>query len=298
MSAELPQFLRDLIASPPSAGSGLHQWLFKVSRQLHAHRSRDEIIDLLAAATDGCGRRVPAREICGAVDDAEKCAYQLPANGSRPSQQVRTTWPALNEPLRSQIIASSRATVLDLLDAPGPDAWSVLDLDPEQVIDELFPGNPLLCLGFDNSKFATMPRESWRGHVADHSLIVPSPMSAPTGKTMDGKVSAHTLDNTGPRKWLVTEFDFGTFDEQLRVILHLRQWGRLHVITESGGKSLHAWWLVDHFTDERNGKFFMYAVSLGADPMTWTRSQFVRIPGGFRADKQARQSIVFFQPPT
>ncbi len=36
-----------------------------------------------------------------------------------------------------------------------------------------------------------------------------------------------------------------------------------------------------------------YAVSLGADPATWTRSQFVRLPGGVR-DNGKRQPVLFF----
>ncbi len=35
------------------------------------------------------------------------------------------------------------------------------------------------------------------------------------------------------------------------------------------------------------------AVSLGADPATWTRSQFVRMPDGTR-DNGKRQTVYFF----
>ena len=38
-----------------------------------------------------------------------------------------------------------------------------------------------------------------------------------------------------------------------------------------------------------------YAVSLGADPATWTRSQFVRMPEG-RRDNGQRQTAYFFNP--
>src|SRR5262245_2661328 len=56
----------------------------------------------------------------------------------------------------------------------------------------------------------------------------------------------------------------------------------------SGGKSLHGWFDV-HGEDEKKIKwFFRYAVSLGADPATWTRSQFVRMPGGRRDNGKAQ----------
>ncbi len=38
-----------------------------------------------------------------------------------------------------------------------------------------------------------------------------------------------------------------------------------------------------------------YAVALGADRATWTRSQFVRMPGGTR-DNGKPQTIYFFNP--
>ncbi len=38
-----------------------------------------------------------------------------------------------------------------------------------------------------------------------------------------------------------------------------------------------------------------YAASLGADRATWTRSQFVRMPDGLRANGK-RQTLYFFNP--
>jgi hypothetical protein len=44
---QLPPFLRDLLAAPPRAGEGVHPWLFRVARHLHAHLPAGEIIGLL-----------------------------------------------------------------------------------------------------------------------------------------------------------------------------------------------------------------------------------------------------------
>jgi len=38
-----------------------------------------------------------------------------------------------------------------------------------------------------------------------------------------------------------------------------------------------------------------YAVSLGADSATWTKSQFVRMPDGTRENGK-RQEILYFNP--
>jgi len=46
----------------------------------------------------------------------------------------------------------------------------------EEVVDALFPGNPLLCIGKSNFLFATRRREIWRGHLENYPLIVPNPM--------------------------------------------------------------------------------------------------------------------------
>jgi len=41
-----------------------------------------------------------------------------------------------------------------------------------------------------------------------------------------------------------------------------------------------------------------YAVSIGADPATWTRCQLVRMPDGLRREpgKERRQTVYYFNP--
>jgi hypothetical protein len=167
----------------------------------------------------------------------------------------------------------------------------------EAIIDRLFPGNPLLCCGKSSSIFDTKPREAWRGQMSGLALIVPSPMSAITGLTKDGRESKHTLDNTGPRRFLICEFDTGTADDHAALLIHLAGYAPLVCVVHSGGKSCHGWFYVHGEPDARVEKFFRYAVSLGADAATWTRSQFVRMPDGTR-DNGKRQTVYFlnFKP--
>ena len=40
---QLPRFLRDLIASFPQAGDGVHRHLFRLARYLHALRSKPDV---------------------------------------------------------------------------------------------------------------------------------------------------------------------------------------------------------------------------------------------------------------
>src|SRR6201987_3774767 len=43
--------------------------------------------------------------------------------------------------------------------------------------------------------------------------------------------------------------------------------------------------------------FMSQAVMLGADPRTWSRSQFVRLPGGLRlGEKRSRQNVFYLNP--
>lgn len=286
---QLPPWLEQLIDSCPTAGAGVHSWIFKVARQLHAHMPAAQIAALLRDKVSTCGRRVPDRELLQAVQNAIGCAW-VPS-GSVKTAPTAPTWPPVNQERRAAIVRDGPMLV---------DLWElspirVEDGRTEEIIDQLFPGDPLLCCGRSATDFDTKSREAWRGQLAGLSFIVPSPMTAIEGVTRDGRPSKHTLSNTGPRRFLVVEFDDGTTDEHAAILHHLSQYAPFVMAVHSGGKSLHGWFAAT-FDDERLRKFFCYAVSLGADHATWTRSQFVRIPDGTRNTTGQRQSTFYFDP--
>ena len=110
---------------------------------------------------------------------------------------------------------------------------------PEEIIDALFPHDPLLCCGKSNSDFDTQSREQWRGQLRKLSLILPSPMTARRGYTQEGKRSPHALSITGPRRFLVIEFDLGSVDDHVALFLYLAETqGPLALVVHSGNKSL------------------------------------------------------------
>jgi hypothetical protein len=78
----------------------------------------------------------------------------------------------------------------------------------EEIIDALFPGNPWLCVGIGKYNFWTRRREILRGHLERTEFIVAQPMTGQFGVTSEGQPSEHSLENTGPRKHYITEFDF------------------------------------------------------------------------------------------
>lgn len=293
MTSTLPQFLCDLLRSPPRAGEGVHTWLFRVARQLHAHLPAGEIVSLLEAQVANCGRHVPRSEIVSAVQNALRCAWQ-PIGRGAPSQTV-SKWPAVNQEQREAIIREG-CGLADLWEA-SPVRIADSAAHTMEIIGRLFPDNPLLCVGkyIPNADGATehytKPRNEWT-ELEQWELVVPSPMSAPTGLTKEGKESAHSLSNTGARRFLVVEFDQGTPDDHAALLLHLARYAPIVCALHSGGKSMHGWFYVHGQPDEKVARFFRYAVSLGADHATWTRCQFVRMPDGTR-DNGQRQTVFF-----
>jgi hypothetical protein len=285
--ALLPQFILDLLSAPPRRGGGLNLWLYRVARVLHPYRASAEIISLLKAAT--AGEPIKHGEIERAVERSKATAWHP---GQPPVPQA-PAWPKVNLEQREAVTASGPGLV---------DLWEISpirfeDPDPhsEEIIDALFPGDPLLCAGRSNSDFETRLRSEWRGSLASLQLIVPNPMTARTGLTQDGKESAHALSNTGPRWFLAIEQDHGTIDEQAAVLYHLAQQAPLALAVHSGGKSVDGWFYCVGQTEERLRAFMAYAITLGADDATWSRVQFVRMPGGRREDGE-HQTVYFFFP--
>ena len=287
-SKELPRFVLDLISSAPQHGEGVHKWMFKLSRCLHAFRTHDEIEEILKVSLHGCGRNVPIREIHAAIADSKKCAW---VPGTKQEIIYRSAWPAFNQ------------KEYNLITHDGLGAYDLWEKSPvrfvddraytEDIIDVIFPGNPLLCCGLSNSVFETKSRQAWRDTLEQQQFIQPSPCIAEKGLTKDGKESAHCLSNVGPRRFLVVEQDKGNQDQQCAVIVHLSKWHKLTLVLSSGGKSLHAWFFVEGQDESHLKKFMKTAVSLGADDATWAPVQFVRMPDGIR-DNGRRQSVFYF----
>jgi hypothetical protein len=291
VTGNLPSFLREMLSAPPRTGEGVHNWLFRVARQLHAHLPATEIVSLLENRVANCGRFVPRSEIISAVQNSLSCAWQ-PGCRAQPIQAA-PKWPSVNQEQREAVVASGFGLV-DLWEI-SPVRFEDNKSHTEEIIDVFFLGNPWLCVGRTKSNFKTRRRDDLRGELPRLAHIVPNPMIARTGHTKAGNESEHAVENTGLRRFLVIEQDTGTIDEQSAVLLHLAEKAPLAIAVHSGSKSIHGWFYCAGQREERLRNFMRYAVSLGADPATWTRSQFVRMPDGTREDGK-RQTIYFFNP--
>ena len=256
----------------PKGGNGVHVWLFYAACVLtEAGIEPEECAKIMEA---GMTRpQNPGTEVTDAISAAR-----------REDRGETQTWPK-RDLKRIHLILKQRAWPLKPTSTSAQDA-----------LEMLFPGNPLLCIGKTSQLFATRPRRSWAGHLDKSSLIVPSPMTARTGKTKKGHMSEHSLDNTGPRHYLIIEFDWGTLDGQLKLHQHLANIcapGFLVAIVHSGSKSAHGWYDFRGCEEHQTENFMDYAVSLGADPRLWLRSQFCRLPGGTREDGRPQPVLLF-----
>ncbi len=268
--------------------NGRHCWVLSAANYCHrVGLSEIEAERLISAAITRPPN--PPNEIQTAIQKAYASTWHCGGRFTPPSL-TPPKWPALNQARRAEVIREGY-TLADLREVSNPR----LDdnrAHTEEIVDRLFPPDALICCGKSSSVFDTKPREQWRGELAQLQFIVPSPMTARTGLTKDGKESAHALSNTGARRFLVCEFDSGSLDEQAGVILHLAQFAPMVCALHSGGKSLHSWFFVANQPEEKISRFFKYAVFLGADSRLWTRSQFCRMPDGER--ENGRRQAVYF----
>jgi hypothetical protein len=296
--SDLPQFLLDMLASPPKHGDGqIHNWQFRVARHLHAHRSHEDMFALLKASLSDCGRPVPESEIWDAIRNSEKVAWRPGVEKSGDWKEPQKKRPEFDQTQFNEVVAVTPFSVADILEK-SPIRFEHSDNASEIILPQLFPNNPLLCVGWTKYEAITKPLSDFVGELATMQFVVPNPMSKPIGTNKNGTASVRCLDNTGPRIFLVGELDKGTLDEQASVIKHLTlryPAFPLVLIVFSGGKSLHPWFHALGVTEADIFGFMNYCASLGADPQMLCRCQFARMPGGTR-DNGNRQEVFYWNP--
>ena len=253
-----------------------HVWAYRTIRQM------------VDAVREENARFTPDREILSAI----QTAYEVtPSTGTA---RVRP-WPMPNKTLQGECkrLSARRGWSLDALrESSALTVKDALEADPWFFLAALVGQGALVCIGQGVAKFETLPLEDVRTQLHLWEFVVPNAMSAFEGKRKsDGELSAHTLDNTGPRQNIVVEFDNGTPDEQAARHIWLSEFRNLRLVVFSGSKSLHGWYEAQNEADDR--KFMEEAVRLGGDPKTWLKSQFVRLPNGQREDGTI-QRVEFF----
>ena len=204
----------------PEPGDGVHSWFLHAAHCAVKAGMTDEqaIEEITLLAT----REPRWNEIEDALSTARRKSC-----GSAP------TWSRPNPGLIARV-AKGGPTLLDLIArSPQPIRFGERSRS-EEILDALFPGNPLLCSGKSKSKVSTVPREVCRGLAASESLIVPSPMSAEQGRNKKGRMSRRCEANTGPRRFLIVEFDRASLDQQAALLWHLTNYAPLALVVFSG----------------------------------------------------------------
>jgi hypothetical protein len=274
-----------------SMHSQIYSWACLLRDDGIGHARAYHIIRKMCDGVRGdTARFTPDREILSAIQTAFEVTPSTGTQRTRP-------WPIPNRTLQGECRRLSQRRNWTLAQLREVSALAPADAEktpPRWFLQHLLGNDPLICVGTGVHKFETDLLSTfleWR--LASYEFVVPNAMSAPMGKRKsDGEMSAHTLDNTGPRQNIVVEFDDGaTLDEQAARHIWLSELRDLRMVVFSGSKSLHGWYRA---RDEQSDRQFMeQAVRLGADPKTWLRSQFVRLPNGRREDGTTQQ-VYFF----
>ncbi|MDF1659992.1 MAG: hypothetical protein P1U58_20420 [Verrucomicrobiales bacterium] len=297
----LPPHVEAHIGPVPKPGAGVHSWLFSAALKLHRYYESEVIFQVLKNETKSCDRIVPDREIRDAVKNSAPSKSFTYSNHSQSGgiPEAAPRWPEIDPALVRSIIESTPRAQDRLSSASQHNSFGD---DPSQfvpnVVGQLFPGNPLICAGEENYSMRCNRLSEWGSQLASMQFIVPSSMTAESGFNQSGELSFRCLDNTGPRRHLIVEFDDASPDEQAAFHIHLSQRFLLVAVVHSGGKSLHGWYYVKGRSESEIAAFMQYAVRLGADPHTLVRCQPVRMPGGMRRGgfQSIHQKVLFLNP--
>ena len=320
----LPDKVQRQLLACPQSGQGVHAWLYPTACSLHdCCVDEDTMWELIELACQDCGRLVDSHEIADAIANSalgrrqprkETVFAGSPTVAKSPTQPK---WPSRNYAAIEAIARNGDG--LSALPNSGVALVDEPSRSTEQIVSTLFPGNPLICCGQKNNSFETKPLDRW-DRMDTLPFIVPNAMTALNGTTKNGKPSSRSLSNTGPRCFLVIEFDFNavnkdgsvgsdglfldrlgadgisTADLNISLHVHLAQFLPLALIVHSGSRSEHGWYSVRQQSEERASRFMAYAASLGADTATFCRCQLVRMPGGTREGTGKRQVVRYFEP--
>lgn len=271
---------------PWTDGDGLHNDIFVATCFLiEEGQTEDSIFEILRnAANEVDERYVPDRELRSAIN------YAI---AKKNGNVISISRPAVDPAFQQEVI-SCHTPNMDLLRHNAQN----LDQNPVSYLKQLYKPGELICAAADTWNWQTLPLEELLEIASKYRLefINPSPMSAYSGVTLEGKTSTHCIENTGPRVYLAIEFDMATIKQQVSFHKFLSTRYPLVLLLFSGNKSIHGWYFVEGEDADKVDRFFDLACLLGADPKTWGVSQFVRMPGGWNNKAETNQKVLYFNP--
>jgi hypothetical protein len=293
-------------------GEGLNDWLYGRAFHLAMERATPQSV---AAALHGLvGDEARPGEIRRQVERAFRAAgANVGRVGSLPPRPATPKWPEPDQAALVRVWEDHPATV-DELAALSPFPAPEHPLDVLRVLhgahDDAF-----LCLGETPAgRFYTRTFSQWERHrdaITSYAMTVPNLMRTAAGMNDEGRPSARCRDNScgqGGQQFLVVELDLCAdapvvaelgarpVDVCAAVILHKIGLQQVRMVVSSGGKSLHAWLPAGGRTQEQIKQFYRVWRRFAADWRGSLPEQQFRLPQGFRADKGARQAVVYVYP--
>jgi hypothetical protein len=286
----------------PGVGANYHTFIFGLSCRGHeAGLTDEEIFDAIRKHTPEGGRVISDREIQDAVQNSKSAKDRIVVPYSGP--RVRPNF--LSECLRNghgatmdDIVARSTIT----LDWGEEEGWRALQ--------HLYAEDDLLFIGDDRTpgvlERSIRTCEDWCTEfelegVNDPKIIVnilngsAAPKKTGNGETLrgDGCVASH--------RFAIAESDSLSLEDQCAFWMGCPSLPVAALIF-SGSKSIHAWLRVDCADaadwDRRiAGELFPgFLVPLGMDASCKNPARLSRMPGFYRADKNAVQRLIYLAP--
>lgn len=273
------------IDPPPT--NGINIWMLTTARKCQlAGLAAWEAERRIMEHEGGARRRFKQNEVKRAVEKA----FNTTLSESSIKREPKPQWkPAKTNPTFRQF--QKGVTEYELWESSP---WRMEQTITQAEMLRLLFSDPqgMVCVGKSAFKFHTARLDQFRD-LSTCQFIVPCYMAKRTGVTQDGKESMHCLDNCGPRRFFVCDFDEPKSAHHPSIIWHLKKLFDLVLVISSGGKSLHAWFNV---SERDEIEFWSIAVEMGADPVLMrNRSSFVRLPFGTRENGR-QQYAIYFDP--
>jgi hypothetical protein len=222
-------YVNQILAELPEPGTGLNNAILVAARKLKEwlNWSWQQTFDALLPVVNKVRGCACSQEVKRQVDTAYNTTTTSTGPRAPKVQYEQDLW---------RQAGISEASVYDLYEA-SPVKWNDDQPHSEEVIDDLFPGDPWLCCGLSVREFETRRKSEWKGLLSQLAFIVANPAVSKTGLTQDGRVSEHCLTQFAVRKYLVFQSDKIDKDEAASVILWLAKRWPLRMVVDSAGKS-------------------------------------------------------------
>jgi len=311
--AKYPWWLKKLLDEMPKRpDNGVHPWLFKAARCLHAFHSPEEICEILAERVKGCGRPIEAHEITDAVKNSATCAWDPKQTPS----EKRAEWlacPTVSPvPKFNPELALSTASRVPLDITPE---WLkshspfLVSCSTEEFLSSIFqPGEQVLIF----NRYKSQGKLLWRAgmsiersftrlHWKEGAWFLSNPVDGRYHwNSRLEKNSRRSQESVISFRYAVLECDQKPKEKWLPVWLKILVQLPLPIvsITDSAGKSAHA--LVRVSADSKEAwdkvklEILRPLVTIGADDGALSAVRLTRLPQCWRGDQ--RQELLYLNP--